>query len=146
VTPSKEETLNAIKALYEGQGTCEYKDGSPPDRYQLHGFGFRSGTTTVTFERKSAVTFVDQQIVTSEYITFNPADLDTKVQYDTVQGTVFRLIMHCRECASRGGNRMEKQIGIADFQILFCDRARRARVTNALSHLRQFYKATTMPF
>lgn len=147
--PSKEDTLAAIKKIYETQKWCTRPTINDADTNNAtrNEFQFSWTETHVTFKYTRSYSGKTQTIWREEKITFNPDDTDISFEPDS------DLISRTLRIACRGGEDCLEVVidGMSGFRpsdkILFCHDKSVDRIRKALGHLATFYRsAKRLPF
>lgn len=130
IGPSRSDTINAIKEIYDNQGFCG----------DLRKFQFFADDDSVSF-RWQVLSSSGQD--RSYRVRFNPADIDDFEQSRREEELL--LIPKCRSGACVYFSGWDKKF--TSWQIHFCDASARSRITKALNHIKQFYTPSKqLPF
>ena len=142
--PSKEETLEAIRQLYEGQNCTRRENDNTGTWYMTYNnFNFASVGDLLSFTYHVRVIPGDHE---STYIdlVFNPADIATFTY--SRQTFLFQLNVVC----ARGEDCIHSRSFGKTFSwqsIDFCDSNKRDRIYRAISYLQKLYKPSKrLPF
>lgn len=135
-SPSKEQTLAAIKDIYEGQGACSAALGK--DSLVWKNWAFSTDDDKIRFYVHETHYFsqISHSMTNGWSLTFNPAEI-TRFQYVQV-GEQKQLKLICiegDECIYDGVREAKRN----SFNIYFCNAEKRERVYRALHHLQTLY-------
>jgi tetratricopeptide (TPR) repeat protein len=155
--PGKDETLQAVKQIYENQGSCldrDWVDGNGRARMRttirLNTFAFSYNQSIITFSWNYSTQFSSQDYNDKDngaFLTsFNPADVAYGLGTSKPDSRELPLAIQCSQgqaCAYVSNFR--KKLAYSD--VPFCDGTTRDRVLRALRHLGQFYSPSKpLPF
>ncbi|RWQ80736.1 MAG: SH3 domain-containing protein [Mesorhizobium sp.] len=147
-TASKDETLAAIKEIYDGQGDCHVDNNSEISTfYNSFAFlevdqmiGFMATATTIS-------SFRPQPLEIGWVALFNPADLEFfQITQGKGDSNLAYLTVSCRGGGDCIDNRTHQKKS-SQYSIPLCNVEKAKRIQRAIVHLSSFYEPTKeLPF
>lgn len=143
-TVTKEETLNAIRQIFQSQTSC-----SPGSGFRYGDFYFTASEADVTFQLTFSFIHLNSGNTnqTKILVRFNPANV-LEFRYDGGP-KLFRLHIQCKErnCIDEYDSTEGKNEKATKSELIFCEQEALHRVVRAVTHLKRFYSpAKKLPF